>query len=210
MNKQQFIDALTSRLAYLPLEETEKFIDFYLEAIDDRVEDGMSEEEAVAAMGDIESVAHAIESEIPLSTIVKQRVKSSRERARSENAGGGHSAWWIVLAILGSPVWLTVACVLFALVVTVFALVPVLIVVAFAVLVTFAVSAVFMLVYSVSRLFTAGLYAALMCLGMALLLGGAGAALLWPCVMLARLVVKLPQRFWHWIKGLFIGRRSDR
>lgn len=206
MNKQQFIDALTSRLAYLPLAETEKFIDFYIEAIDDRVEDGMSEEEAVAAMGSIDSVAHAIEAEIPLSTIVRERVKSSR--ARSEGDGGG-SAWWIVLAILGSPIWLTVACVLGALVITVFAVALVLVVTAFAVLVVFAVTAVFMLVYSVSRLFAAGLSAALMCLGMALLLAGAGAALLWPCVMLAKLMVKLPLRFWHWIKGLFIGRRNE-
>ena len=206
MNKQQFIDALTSRLAYLPLSETEKFIDFYLEAIDDRVEDGMSEEAAVAAMGDIDSVARAIEAEIPLATIVKQRVRSSRER--SERAGGGHSAWWIVLAIIGSPIWLTVACVLFAAVITVFAVAAALIVTAFAVLVTLAVTAVVMLVYSVSRLFAAGLSAALMCLGLALLLAGAGAGLLWPCVMLARLMAKLSRLFWRWIKSLFIGRRN--
>lgn len=203
MNRQQFIDAVTGRLAYLPLAETEKFIDFYIEAIDDRIEDGMSEEEAVAAMGSIDSVVHAIESEIPLSTIVKQRVKSSRERSERD---GGHSAWWIVLAVLGSPVWLTLACVLLALVVTVFAVAPALVVTAFAVLVVFAVTAVLMLVYSVSRLLTAGLSAALMCLGLALLLAGAGAALLSPCVMLARLMVKLPLRFWRWIKGLFIDR----
>lgn len=208
MNRQQFIDALTSRLAYLPLAETEKFIDFYIEAIDDRIEDGMSEEEAVAAIGDVESVAQAIEAEIPLSTIVKQRVKSSRERARAESAGG-HSAWWIVLAVIGSPIWLTLACVLGALVITVFAVAIALVAAVFAVLVSFAVTAAAMLAYSVTRLFTAGLSAALMCLGLALLLAGAGAALLWPCVMLARLMVKLPPRFWRWIKGLFIGRRNE-
>lgn len=209
MNKQQFIEALTSRLAYLPLAETEKFIDFYIEAIDDRIEDGMSEEEAVAAIGDVESVAQAIEAEIPLSTIVKQRVKSSRERSRSESAGGGHSVWWIVLAVIGSPIWLTIACVLGALVITVFAVALALVAAAFAVLVAFAVTAAAMLVYSVTRLFAAGLSAALMCLGLALLLAGAGAALLWPCVMLARLMVKLPPRIWRWMKGLFIGRRNE-
>lgn len=208
MNRQQFIDALTSRLAYLPLAETEKFIDFYIEAIDDRIEDGMSEEAAVAAMGDIESVAHAIESEIPLSTIVKQRVKSSRERARSESAGG-HSAWWIVLAVIGSPIWLTIACVLGAAVVAVFSVTAALIAAVFAVLVALAVTAAAMLAYSVTRIFTAGLSAALMCLGLSLLLAGAAVALLWPCVMLAKLMVKLPPRIWRWLKGLFIGRRND-
>ena len=210
MNKQQFIDALTSRLAYLPLEETEKFIDFYLEAIDDRVEDGMSEEEAVAAMGDIDSVVHAIEAEIPLSTIVKQRVKSSRERARSERAGGGHSAWWIVLAVIGSPVWLTVACVLAAMVIAVFAVVLAVIAAVFAVLVALGASAAVMLVYSVTRLFVAGLFPALLCLGIAMIMAGLTTALLWPCVMLAKIMLKLPPRFWRWLKGLFIGRGNER
>lgn len=206
MNKQQFINALISRLAYLPLEETEKFIDFYIEAIDDRIEDGMSEAEAVAAIGDVESVAHAIESELPLSTIVRQRVKSSRERSER---GGGHSAWWIVLAVLGSPVWLTLVCVLFAVVIAVFSVALAVVIAVFAVLVALGASAAAMLAYSVTRLFTAGVSAALLCLGMALIMAGAAAALLWPCVMLSKIMVKLSLRFWRWVKGLFIGGRRN-
>lgn len=207
MNKQQFIDALSSRLAYLPREETEKFIDFYIEAIDDRVEDGMSEEEAVAAMGDIESAAHSIESELPLSTIVKQRVRSSRERSAG---GGGHSAWWIVLAVLGSPLWLSLACVLGAVVIAVYVVVWSVVAALFAVLLALGLSAVLMLVYALTRVFTAGLSAVLLCLGIAMVTAGAAAALLWPCVMLAKLLVKLPLRLWRWVKSLFIGRgRND-
>ncbi len=208
MNKEEFLNALRARLDYLPREDVERALAFYAEGIDDRVEDGMSESEAVAAMGDIDAVVHAIEAEMPLSTIVRQRVKSSRER--SEQSGGGHSAWWIVLAVLGSPVWLTFLCLLGGLVVTVYAVVWVLVVSLFAVLLALGLSSLFMLIYAVSRLIAAGLAAALICFGIALATAGAAAALLWPCVLLTRLLVKLPQRCWRWVKGLFIGgRRND-
>lgn len=206
MNKQQFIIALSSRLAYLPREDVEKAVAFYIEAIDDRIEDGMSEYEAVAAMGGIDSVVHAIEAEMPLSAIVRQRVKSSRERSERS---GGHSAWWIVLAVLGSPVWLTLVCLLGGLVVSVYAVVWALVAAVFAVLLALCASAVCMLVYAAARLFSAGLSAALLCLGMALLMAGAAAALLWPCVTLSKIMVKLPLRFWRWVKGLFIGGRRN-
>ena len=196
MNKEEFLNGLRARLAYLPESETEKFIAFYAESIDDRVEDGMSEAEATAAMGDIDSVVHTIESEMPLSTIVRQRVKNSRER--SENSGGGHIVWWIVLAVLGSPVWLSLACVLGAAVAAIYII-----------LLALGLSAVFMLMYSVSRLLTVGLASALLALGVALATAGACAALLWPCVTLSKLLVKLPLRFWRWLKGLIIDRRRN-
>jgi len=205
MNKEQFISSLRARLAYLPPEETEKFIAFYAESIDDRIEDGMSEQDAVAAMGDIESAAHAIEAELPLSTIVKQRVRDSRERS----GRGGGSAVWIVLAVLGSPIWLSLLCVLVAVVVAVYAVAIALAATAYALLLAFGLSSICIFIYGVSRLFAAGLFAALLCLGMALVLAGLTAVLLWPCVWLTKQLLKLPLRLWRWVKGLFIGRRRN-
>ena len=51
MNKQEFIVALCDRLVGLPEQEVEDRIGFYCEMIDDRIEDGLSEEDAVAAIG---------------------------------------------------------------------------------------------------------------------------------------------------------------
>lgn len=207
MNKEEFLNGLRARLAYLPESDTEKFIAFYAESIDDRVEDGMSEAEATAAMGDIDSVVHTIESEMPLSTIVRQRVKSSRER--SEHSGGGHSVLWIVLAVLGSPVWLSLVCVLGAVVAAIYISVMVFVAAIYIVLLALGLSSVFMLMYSVSRLFTVGLASALLALGVALATAGVCAALLWPCVTLSKSLVKLPVRFWRWLKGLIIDRRRN-
>ena len=51
MTHDEFLGRLGELLACLPAEQVEETKAFYAEAIADRIEDGMSEEEAVAAMG---------------------------------------------------------------------------------------------------------------------------------------------------------------
>lgn len=96
MNKQQFLAAIRARLSSLPQNDVEKSLDYYSEMIDDRVEDGLSEEEAVAAMGSIEDIAAQILMDTPLPTLVKAKMKPARSI----------KAWEIILLILGSPIWL--------------------------------------------------------------------------------------------------------
>ena len=99
MTKNEFMNALRSReeLFGLPEEDIARSLSFYEELINDRMEEGMSEEEAVADVGNPKEIAAQILSEIPLSKLVKKKMKPSR-RLR---------AWEIVLLALGSPLWLT-------------------------------------------------------------------------------------------------------
>ena len=69
MKKSEFIEALRGRLQGIPREDLEERLAFYEEMIDDRIEDGLSEEEALAAVGSVESVAEAILQEQLLLTI---------------------------------------------------------------------------------------------------------------------------------------------
>ncbi len=95
MNKRQFLAEIGTRLRSLPQGDVEKSLDYYSEMIDDRMENGVSEEEAVAAMGSVDDIAAQILLETPFPTLVKARLKPSRAL----------KAWEIVLLILGSPVW---------------------------------------------------------------------------------------------------------
>ncbi len=97
MNKTEFALELYEKLPILPSEEIDERLTFYLEMIDDRMEDGLSEEDAVSAIGSIDDVAEQILADIPLSTIVKKSIKSKRKL----------KAWGIVLLALGSPIWLS-------------------------------------------------------------------------------------------------------
>ena len=83
MTKQEFLDRLHRSLAGLPLEDAEERLAFYDEMIDDRMEEGLAEEEAVSSFGAQEEIADQILSEIPLSRLVRERVKPKRAlRAR--------------------------------------------------------------------------------------------------------------------------------
>lgn len=104
MNKQQFITSLRKRLAGLPSSEVEERIDFYSEMIDDRVEDGISEEEAVSEIGSVDDIAEQIAADIPLVKIAKEKIKSKKRLGALE----------IVLLALGSPIWLSLLIAAFA------------------------------------------------------------------------------------------------
>ena len=96
MNKQEFTNQLTAALSGLSQEDIRKSVDFYIEMVDDRIEDGMSEEEAVAALGSIDEIKGRILEEIPIGKIVKEKITPKRS----------FSAVEIALLILGAPVWL--------------------------------------------------------------------------------------------------------
>jgi uncharacterized membrane protein len=96
MNKQEFTNQLTAALSGLSQEDIKKSVDFYVEMVDDRIEDGMSEEEAVAALGSIDEIRSRILEEIPIGKIVKEKITPKR----------AFSAGEIVLLILGAPLWL--------------------------------------------------------------------------------------------------------
>lgn len=60
MTKREFVYALRCRLNDLPVPETEPYIEYYIEMIDDRIDEGMTEEEAVADVGTPEEIEHRI------------------------------------------------------------------------------------------------------------------------------------------------------
>ncbi len=95
MDKQKFISTLKRRLARLPRAEASERANFYSEMIDDRIEEGLSEREAVAEIGSIDKIVAQIRA----------------ERVPRGAAGGFRTArkmrgWEIAVMIIGSPVWI--------------------------------------------------------------------------------------------------------
>ena len=106
MNKQDFIASLRASLSGLPKQDVEDRLNFYSEMIDDRIEEGLTEQEAVLAIGSVTTVSSQIISDIPLSKIAKEKIKPKR----------GLRAWEILLLALGSPIWLSLLIAAFAVV----------------------------------------------------------------------------------------------
>ena len=110
MTKNEFLNRLRARLSDLPKSEVEERLGFYSEMIDDRIEEGLSEEAAVTEIGNVETVARQIISEIPMVKILKDKMRPKR-RLR---------AWEIVLLSLGSPIWLSLLIAAFAVVLSLY------------------------------------------------------------------------------------------
>lgn len=129
MSKKEFTDELRIRLVEAGVSPVQDLIDFYDEAINDRIESGMSEEDAVLSVESIDTIVENAKLDMPISTLVKTKIIDSHKKSKES----GNGVVWIILAILGFPVWgplaiafiavvfsifLTFACIIFAIFVT--------------------------------------------------------------------------------------------
>ena len=90
MRKQEFLDELNKKLSDLSRSEAEERISFYSEMIDDMIDEGLTESEAVAKICTNESI--------------QSRVKEPESDTRTKRRP---KTWEIVLLALGSPIWIS-------------------------------------------------------------------------------------------------------
>lgn len=65
MNKEFYLKRLRSLIRALPNDERRTIIDFYREIIEDKIENGQTEAQAVVELGDVHALAGKILSENP-------------------------------------------------------------------------------------------------------------------------------------------------
>ena len=99
MTKQEFLRELWNKLTELPQEDVEKSLDYYSEMIDDRVENGLTEEEAVAEIGTADAAAAQILEGLPekrrerkLAAEEKKAENKSEESAKTSQTQTGNAA----------------------------------------------------------------------------------------------------------------------
>lgn len=167
MNKNEFLTALRGRLNGLPEEDIIKSMDYYGEMLDDRIEDGMSEEEAVEALGSIEDIMSEILSAVSLPKLVKEKVKPKRAL----------KAWEIVLLILGAPLWIPLVAAVLITVLSIYLSIWSIIISLYAVDLSVAVSGLVCIGVAVALLFNGQLIpcgvvfgTGLVCMGLSILL----------------------------------------
>lgn len=195
MNKERFLIELASALAGLPEDDVEKSLEYYSEMIDDRIEDGLSEEAAVAAVGAIDEIRTQIIKDTPLPKLIKEKVKRKRSLNGLE----------ITLLIVGFPIWFPLlaaaASVVFSLYVTLWSLIIVL----FAVEISFAACA-FAGIVAAPLFFSLGnIPSALFLLGCGLFLAGLSVLWVFVCKWGVRGILWLTRVFF---KSLFIGKEK--
>ena len=96
MKKNEFLKELRGRLSGLPQDEIDSRISFYSEMIDDRVEEGKTEEEAINDLGGTDEAVRQIVNDTKFVKLVKNKIKPKRSIGALE----------VVLLVLGFPLWL--------------------------------------------------------------------------------------------------------
>ena len=107
MNKLEFINLLGNRLSVLPPEDVKPILDYYMEAIADRMEDGMSEEDAIASLGSVDELAEKVLAEpLPHEVSAAPAPPPDVDVEPAPRQKRRLPLWAIVLLVIGSPVWL--------------------------------------------------------------------------------------------------------
>ena len=209
MTKHEYLAVLAKGLCDLPAGERDRFLDYYREMIEDRIEEGLAEDAAVAAIGEPDAVLRKIRREA-----APQPEKPAAKRREWRT-------WEIVLLVLGSPLWLSLllaavailfslvvaaVSILFSLAVTLWSLV----VVVYAVTLSLLVCGLFGLGYSlVLALAGAGGSLALLVLGGGLFCAGGGMLCLLACVAATRGSMYLCRLTLRGLRRLFRKRRGS-
>lgn len=210
MTKEQFLRELQNRLSFLPSSEVAPFISYYREMIEDRMEEGMSERDAVAGLGDIGRIVEVIQYEMPVTSLVVSSVKEKTNEAKAK-AESRWPAWGkglvIALLILGSPIWLSLLAAGLAVFIGLLAVKIAVIVAVAAVVLAMAVASLAAVVGGCVLLFREP------AAGVALIgagLVGCGVTIL--AYLLAVIVIKgiiqLVKLLFRWIKGLFVKKEA--
>ena len=166
MNKQEYLEAIRSRISAMPADDVNRFMDYYSEMIDDRVEDGLSEDEAVADMGSPDAAVEQILEEMPLTKLVKEKIKPKHEL----------KAWEVVLIVLGSPVWIPLLITAAVLLLTLWIVAFALLISFYAVVLSFVAAGIGGLICTIPLFIANSPYMAVLMFGTALI--GAGIAIL--------------------------------
>lgn len=165
MTKTEFLSALEQRLAPLPAEERQKQLDFYAESLEDRMEEGMSEEEAVADLGDLQTICTAILAEQPLPALVKAQLQKNRRQSQNHTV-------FMLLTIIGFPFWFPLALAAASLILAFYIVIWSLIVSLYAISVGLAFCSVAGVLGAGMHMFVSGPPTGIMLLGMAIFCGG--------------------------------------
>ncbi len=184
MNKNEFLFELSGRLDHLPEEEALKTINYYSEMIDDRIEDGESEEAAVSAIGSIDDI------------VLEASGQGAEPKSGFAKLSRGTKALIIVLIILSSVIWLPVAAGIFGVLVGVAATVISVIISLFAICLSFALSAVGLIAVTPIYIYLGKPFLTALAFSSALILAGLA-------IILFIISVFVTKKLWKFVRFLF-------
>lgn len=176
MTKKEFLNKLKNNISFLPKQDIEDRLSFYSEMIDDKIEDGKSEEQAVLEIGDVEQISYQIIKDTPFIKIAKEKITSKR----------GLTDFEAVLLIFTAPIWVSLLIVAFSVVLSLYVTLWAVIISLFASVFAVAISAIAGVVYGIILTVMGSVLTGLSVLGASLVLGGISILLYYLSVLVSK------------------------
>ena len=198
MNKQEFLAKLKKGLSGLPQNDLEERLSFYEEMIDDRIEDGLTEEDAVNEIGNIDEIISQIISETPLTKLVKEKIKPKRTL----------KAWEIILLILGSPLWISLLAATFMVVLSIYLVLWSLILSLWAIELSLIACSVCIFIAGIVAMFSGNLSYSLALIGITFIFAGLSIFLFIGCKAATKGTIILTSKITRGIKNMFIKKEE--
>lgn len=200
MNKSEYLDSIRSKLTGLPEKDINSAIEYYEEAIEDRIEDGLTEEQAIKAVGTPEEIAEKILMDSSIPKLITAKAKPQRTL----------KGWEIALIIIGSPLWIIIgACLLIVFLSVILTLFWVMLAIICCV-VGIIVGSLGGIAASIAQLFTGGGASSVAMLGICIMLLGVGVLLVVPVKAALTGLWELIAKFIRWVKRKIIGNKATK
>lgn len=196
MNRETYFLEIEQGLYGLPREDIARWLDYYRESLEDRIEDGLDEQQAMAQMGTPTEVVQQILAQTPLVRVLRSRVTPQKRMP----------AWAIVALIVGSPLWLALVISALAVVISVYAVLWSLLIAFYAVDVAFAGAGVGCLGGAFALFLGGHFVPGLLCVAAGLLCAGLAILCFLPLGRMTRGTVRSCGYFMVFVKTIFVGK----
>ena len=198
MTKMQFLMSLHDQLSGLPKDDVEQRLNFYNEMIEDRMEEGMTEAEAVAAIGSVEDIVSQIIEETSLVKIAKEKIRPKRRM----------KTWEILLLVLGSPLWLPLLVAAGAVILAVYASAWSVIVSLWAAFGALIASAVAGLVAGIALICISSVPSGMVMLAAGMVCAGLSILMFYGCKASTKGILLLTKKMALWLKNRFMKKEA--
>lgn len=185
MTKQEFLSRLRLGLSDLPKNEIDERVSFYNEMIDDRTEEGLSESEAVDAVGSVEEIIKQIAADFAPQTNKKLKTGA------------------VVLLAVSSPLWASLLIAAFAVALSLYVSIWAVVISLWACFAVCAVCAPGGVVLGFTYIFSGNPLTGVTSLGLGAFSAGLAIFLFFGCKELTRLTVLLSKKAFTLVRHFF-------
>lgn len=186
MTRNEFIIDLRKALSHLKKDDQDRTISYYSEMIADRIDSGMSEEDAVNKMGSISQIVRGVEEEISIEEVKKEKPKNKNNHATI-----------FILILLAIPLWVPIFASIFSVLVVAYAMIWVLIAVFIVVEASMAIVGIAGIIGFFTNM-TTSIPSAFLILGAGLICGGLCLLMFKPMLFIIKKLMYYSKRSFLW------------